>query len=401
MKNAKRCTTNNSTCSSDQINDDYFVHSALRWETKLGTDSFFVANTRALKQRHKLWTEAMPNVQPFYAVKSNPDQKLMSVLHSLGCGFDCASEDEIDRALAVGTQPDRIIFANPCKQESHLVHAKHQNVHATTFDSAEELHKISEIHPGAKCILRLAVDDSNAYFKFSDKFGASLDHVPALLEEAKALGLQVTGVSFHVGSANDGADAHSEGVAQAYEAFEMGKAAGHDMDLVDLGGGWPGHAGSEDLFRQMAGRVQTQMKKFPEHVQFVAEPGRFFAESYMSLATQVHSRGRVSGHSGHVKAYHIGEGVSGVLQDALCDPGCFDNKVVKLNSDMRDFEDSAKQQPLVPTQILGPTDHPLDCVVRQTDLPEICIGDWLIFKHVGAYTSVFDDNGPATVYVNQ
>lgn len=96
MKNAKRCTTNNSTArSSDQINDDYFVHSALRWETKLGTDSFFVANTRALKQRHKLWTEAMPNVQPFYAVKSNPDQKLMSVLHSLGCGFDCASEDEM------------------------------------------------------------------------------------------------------------------------------------------------------------------------------------------------------------------------------------------------------------------------------------------------------------------
>ena len=121
-------------------------------------------------------------------------------------------------------------------------------------------------------MLRLAVDDSNAYFKFSDKFGATLDNVPMLLREARALGLDVTGLSFHVGSANEGSDAHSDGVVQALEAFKMGKDIGYDFGMLDLGGGWPGHSGSDDLFREMAKRVQVQLKKFPDHVQMVAEP---------------------------------------------------------------------------------------------------------------------------------
>ena len=39
-----------------------------------------------------------------------------------------------DRALEVGAHPDRIIYANPCKREDHLLHAKRQNVNITTFD---------------------------------------------------------------------------------------------------------------------------------------------------------------------------------------------------------------------------------------------------------------------------
>lgn len=399
--NNSRCTANKSTArASHELDDDRFVHSACRWQTKVGTDSFFVANVRALHQKHKLWTEALPNVQPFYAIKSNPDKKLMSVLHSLGCGFDAASQNEIDSVLELGVQPDSIIFANPCKQEAHLQHAKNKNVHAMTFDSVEELHKIADIHPDAECVLRLAVDDSAAFFKFSEKFGASPDQVPVLLREAKALDLNVIGVSFHVGSANDGCNAHAQGVAQAREAFEIAEEIGHDMHLLDIGGGWPGHEGSEELFQKMAEGVQKQLENFPKHVKVVAEPGRFFAESYMSLATQVHSRSRMRGEG---KAYHISEGVSGVLRDALIDPGCFDHKVVKFDSHMRDFGDggTTQQEALVPTTILGPSDHPRDCVVKQTDLPEIAVGDWLVFKNVGAYTSVFDDYGPPTVYVTQ
>ena len=94
-KNSARCTTNQSHARADQVPNDYFVHSTLRWQTKVGTDTFFVANTQVLHQRYKLWSETLPNVDLFYAIKSNPDKKMMSVLHSLGCGFDCASQQEM------------------------------------------------------------------------------------------------------------------------------------------------------------------------------------------------------------------------------------------------------------------------------------------------------------------
>ena len=95
MTSARGTTNKSDARAYDEVSDDYFVHSALRWQTKVRTDSFFVANIRAVHQRHQLWTEALPNVEPFYAVKSNPDKRLMSVLHSLGCGFDCASQNEM------------------------------------------------------------------------------------------------------------------------------------------------------------------------------------------------------------------------------------------------------------------------------------------------------------------
>ena len=80
----------------------------------------------------------------------------------------------------------------------------------------------------------------------------------------------------------------------------------------------------------------------------------------------------------------------------------YDLPLTSLASFQRDFSDGgASEQPKVPTRILGPSNHPLDCVVQQTDLPEICIGDWLIFRHIGAYTAAFDDSGPPTVYVTQ
>ena len=143
---------------------------------------------------------------------------------------------------------------------------------AKYLGSVEELHKIAEIHPETQCVLRLAVDDSDASFAFSEKFGADLRDVAMLLREARALGLNVMGVSFHVGSDNDGNDAHGNGVAQAYEAFQIGRDMGFDINLIDLGGGWPGHEESDCLFQEMAENVKREIKKFPDHVKFVAEP---------------------------------------------------------------------------------------------------------------------------------
>ena len=140
------------------------------------------------------------------------------------------------------------------------------------LSSVEELYKIADIHPETQCVLRLAVDDTDASFAFSEKFGATLTDVPLILREARTLGLSVTGVSFHVGSGNTGTDAHSNGVAQAYEAFEIGRDMGFDINLIDLGGGWPGHADSDRLFGEMAKNVQMEIKKFPDHVKFIAEP---------------------------------------------------------------------------------------------------------------------------------
>lgn len=57
---------------------------------------------------------------PFLAVKCNYDPVLLQTLAALGAGFDCASKQEIVTILNLGVDPSRIIYANPCKQNSHI-----------------------------------------------------------------------------------------------------------------------------------------------------------------------------------------------------------------------------------------------------------------------------------------
>ena len=54
------------------------------------------------------------------AVKCNDDPVLLKTLSDLGLGFDCSSKDEIRSVLEIGVRPHDIIYANPCKQASHL-----------------------------------------------------------------------------------------------------------------------------------------------------------------------------------------------------------------------------------------------------------------------------------------
>lgn len=71
---------------------------------------------------------AMPRVWPYYAVKCNPDNVMVRVLAALGCGFDCASAKEMKQVLALGVDPDRIVFAHPCKRPADLAFAVDANV---------------------------------------------------------------------------------------------------------------------------------------------------------------------------------------------------------------------------------------------------------------------------------
>ena len=86
----------------------------------------------------------------FAAVKCNDDIAVLSVLSQLGAGFDCASKAEIQKVLDLKVDPGRIIYANPCKQNSHIKFAAKNHVAQMTFDNEHELYKTKAVYPEAK-----------------------------------------------------------------------------------------------------------------------------------------------------------------------------------------------------------------------------------------------------------
>lgn len=133
------------------------------------------------------------------AVKCNSDPTLLKLLADLGTSFDCASIEEISAVLKLGVDPARILFANPCKAPRALEYARNAGVLRTTFDNLDELDNIRTYMPDAQLFLRIWANDDTALICLSEKFGAHLDSTWQLLSRAWELGLNVVGVSFHVG----------------------------------------------------------------------------------------------------------------------------------------------------------------------------------------------------------
>lgn len=95
--------------------------------------------------------------------------------------------------------------------------------------------------------MRILTDDSSSLCRLSLKFGASLDCTNDLLQLAKDLGLNVVGVSFHVGSGASDPQSFAKAVQDSRHVFDQAAKIGFDLKTLDVGGGFSG-----DTFEGMA-----------------------------------------------------------------------------------------------------------------------------------------------------
>ena len=168
-----------------------------------------------------------------------------------------------------------------------------------------QLHKIKALHPEASLVLRIRTDDSKAKCPLSNKYGANMSDVPSLLDTAKSLGLNVVGVSYHVGSGCTQLDSYSAALKNARTVFDIAHSKGIKMNLLDIGGGFPGSGSdtsdvvsttgepSPTSFVDIAGVIRKTLNSlFPASsgVRVIAEPGRYFVEGAFVLCTNVISR---------------------------------------------------------------------------------------------------------------
>lgn len=100
--------------------------------------------------------------------------------------------------------------------------------------------QMARLHPGCALLLRIRADDPSARCQLGNKYGAEPADAPRLLAAARELGLAVCGVSFHVGSGAKNPLAFRDALEAARRVFDLGTAAGFDMRVLDIGGGFCG-----------------------------------------------------------------------------------------------------------------------------------------------------------------
>lgn len=407
-------------------------------------DAFVVVDLSVVRSQYHRWISHLPRVKPFYAVKCNSDPIVVKELVNLGIGFDCASRPEIDLVLSMGVSPNDVIYANPCKQPSHLSHASKKNIAWTTVDNADELYKIAKYAPNIGIVFRLLPDDSSAICRLSNKFGANMDDMYDLLIIAKELNLNVVGTSFHCGSGCRDPYAYADAVKRARKVFDIAKQIGlPPLTLLDIGGGFPGAIDNSSIqsgkitFEQIVNAVKPAIDLyFPEEsgVKIISEPGRYFVGASMTIFANVIARRAIydCDYSDEFEIESKTENNDSNNNDSIFENQQSLSKIMKFDKNpsgymiyINDglyqsfncivfdhatvkplpFRLSCSSNKLIKCSVYGPTCDGLDKLVDGIMLPEMNIGDWVYFLNSGAYTfaaaSNFNGfNPPQRYYIN-
>lgn len=353
--------------------------------------AFVVGDLGAVVRQHVLWQGSAPQLRPYYPVKCNSSPAVIEILASLGLGFVCSNKAEVSLVLDHGVPPENIILSGVCKQLAHIKHAAKNGIDHLVCDSQMELCKIARSHPNAKLLLQVTTEAHAA--ETSMAFGCSLKSCRHLLEAAKHLGVQVVGVTFHVPSSCKDPQAYTHALSDARCVFDMGAELGFNMKILDIGGGF---TGSEFQLKQIESVIGPLLDAyFPplSGVQVIAQPGSFYVASAFTLAVSLIGKKVVARDWGSLPQdglspndepeflYYMNEGVYGSFGRKLL------GSTIPVPSVHK--RPLTAEEPVFPSSLWGPSCDPLDQVVERCLLPELSVGEWLVFGGMGA--SVMED----------
>ncbi|MAZ03055.1 MAG: hypothetical protein CMN56_07945 [Sneathiella sp.] len=308
-----------------------------------------------------------------YAAKANPHPALLRLLWAAGIRhFEVASIREIEK-LRVEFPLAQLYFMHPVKSRQAINRAYALGVRHFAFDSLDELRKIKQETGHAEdlsLMLRLSVSQVGAAYPLDNKFGATLMEAPLLLTHARQIAEKV-GVTFHVGSQCLEIEAYVNAI---YNIANMLDGCGVKIDMLDVGGGFPisypdmEPAPLQDYFDA----IQKALVECGfDALEIFCEPGRAMVAAGGAVAVRVELR--------RGQSLYLNDGTYGALFDAGQLGWAYPVELYRAGRLHVPSEDTQ-------FQLYGPTCDSIDKMKDRLALPDdVCEGDWIIFRHLGAY----------------
>lgn len=346
--------------------------------------AFFAFNEDDVKQKLTFWNEHFPRVKPFFAMKANHSDVAIRTMANLGTGFDCASKIEMKSILDLGVHPDRIIYAHPAKQLSHLVFAKENGIAKMTFDNVDELKKINSSYPAAKLVLRIRFDAKEASLKFGIKFGCDPNREARdLIKACQELKMNLIGISFHGGNDLEEPEVFENAIHAIKKLFDYAATIDMKLSFIDVGGGFSGV--DMERVKKCAFYLNRAISEcFPDpSVEIISEPGMFFVMTSMKVVCQAHSRKVERNKDGSIATinYYLNEG----LYTSFLGCTIYERRVycTFFHGDSVSQSTASEYDSVFWGQTCDSTDR-----MFEQKLPELQVGDWVIFNYdvyLGSY----------------
>lgn len=320
-----------------------------------------------------------------YAVRANPAPELIRLLVERGAGFEAASRQDIELCLSQGARGADICFGNTVKRAADIAFAHQVGVTLFAADSEAEVSKIAEHAPGARVYIRFCMENAMADRPCGRKSGCSAAMLPGLLDHAVAVGLRPYGISFHLGSQTLEAAFWIPVLDRLAPLWHAARAAGHDLQLLNIGGGFPAFYGQtvQAPHAYAAAVMGAVTERFGKVAHVIAEPGRALVAEAGHIVAEVVLVAKKSTEDLHRWVYlDIGRS-SGLGETA---GGAIRYQFVTRH-------DGGDTGPCV---LAGPSCDSDDIMYekRPVQLPvALRTGDRIVIRNAGAYTSTYAPMG--------
>lgn len=349
----------------------------------------YIYSRRALEQAFKAWDDALSGMPHLicYAVKANSNLGVLNVLARLGAGFDIVSGGELERVLAAGGDPAKVVFSGLGKTEDEMRRALQVGIKCFNVESAAELERLqkvaAELNLKAPVSLRVNPDvDAKTHPYIStglkeNKFGIDIAQALSIYRRAAELpNLEIHGADCHIGSQLTDDKPLLDALDRMLLLVDELAAEGIHVRHLDMGGGLGVTYQDETPPTPGEYLAKVRQKVAGRDLTLLFEPGRSIAANAGVLLTQVNLLKPTE----HKNFAIVDAAMNDLIRPALYS-AWMGIEAVRPRDDV----------PMALWDIVGPVCETGDFLGKDRHLA-LAQGDLLVVRSAGAYGFVMSSN---------
>ncbi len=346
--------------------------------------------SRATIERHVRAFDAAFGDHPHllcYAVKANGNLAVLGVMAQLGTGFDIVSEGELERVLAAGGDPARIVFSGVGKTAAEMRRALELDIHCFNVESTAELERLNRVAEQLGAVARVSIrvnpdvdPKTHPYISTGlkeNKFGIPAGQARTVYNQAAALRhVNPVGIDCHIGSQLTELTPFVDALERLLVLVDDLAAAGISLQHLDIGGGVGIRYRDENPPLPAEHAAALLEKLEGRELEILVEPGRAVMGNAGILVTEVEYLKATEERNFAV----VDAAMNDLLRPALYSAWQEIVPVVRrANGDARRYD------------VVGPVCESADFLGKDRDLT-IAAGDLLAVRSAGAYGFAMSSN---------
>jgi len=316
-----------------------------------------------------------------YAVKANPNPRILKIISSYGFGADCVSFNEIERAISCGFKPSETVFAGVGKTDKDIVAALKADILCFNCESIPEMEVINSIAEKQNKVATIALR-INPYIEAhthkyittgvpESKFGVNTWELKEVVERLISLkNVSLKGIHFHIGSQITKMSVFKSLCSRINELQEWFLSQNINLEIINVGGG----LGIDYVNPEKPARFEDYFSLIKEFVKLRSgqsihvEPGRSIVGQCGSLISKV---------------LFIKKGSNTTF--AIIDAGMTDLIRPALYQASHRIENLTSNGKADRYDVVGPVCESADTFAKYIELPETRRGDIIAIRSAGAY----------------